>query len=161
MTTRQFLAACAALAGSGTAAQRRPLPGAQTDNRRLPRDYTTPEPVQVPPAVLDSVDVPWKQVQPGMRRKIYFSDRLTMVVIEFTRKKPDTAPPTVHYHAHDQMAFVVEGRIRAFIGEEIKELGPGGVYSLPSNVRHGIQVLTKKVVLIDVFTPPRDDMRQA
>ncbi|MFB3828632.1 MAG: cupin domain-containing protein [Bryobacteraceae bacterium] len=161
MTTRQFLAACAALVSSSAAAQRRPLPGAQTDNRRLPRDYTTPEPIQVPPAVLDSADVPWEQVQPGMRRKIYFSDRLTMVTIEFTREKPDAARPAMHYHAHDQMAFVVEGRIRAFIGDQVKELGPGGVYSLPSNVPHGIQVLTQKVVLIDVFTPPRDDMRRA
>jgi quercetin dioxygenase-like cupin family protein len=45
------------------------------------------------------------------------------------------------------------------VGGKAREIGPGGVFIAPSNVRHGIELLTDKVVLLDVFTPTREDFR--
>lgn len=132
------------------------LPGVRTDGLEWPRDYTTPAPVPVDVTMLNAGEVPWQELEPGLRRKVYRSDRLTMALIEFTKMGPDQ--PVLHYHPHDQVTYVLEGHIRFFAGSASKELGPGGVYTLPSNVHHGIQVLTPKAVLLDVFTPVREDM---
>jgi mannose-6-phosphate isomerase-like protein (cupin superfamily) len=134
----------------------------QTDSRQIARDYSPYEPiVPASPQILGAGETPWESVQPGLRRKVWFNDRQTMALLEFTRDKPDTAPPSRHYHPHDQMSYVIEGRVRAWVGGEKKELGPGGVFVAPSNIHHGIQVLSNKLVLLDVFTPVRADFRPA
>jgi quercetin dioxygenase-like cupin family protein len=114
--------------------------------------------VKVEPAILGGDEKPWQVVRPGLRRKAWFNDRLTMVLLEFTRQ-PGEKPDAQHYHANDQMSYVVEGRIRALVGGKAKEIGPGGVFIAPSNVRHGIELVTDKVILLDVFTPTREDFR--
>ena len=93
-----------------------------------------------------------------MRRKVWFNDRLTLVLLEFTRI-PGKPPAAQHYHAHDQMSYVIEGRLRALLDGKTREIGPGGVFIAPSNVRHGIELVSEKVVLLDVFTPTREDFR--
>ena len=155
MTRRTF----PMLAVLGSAfAQNAPSP-AKTDDKNLGRDYSGGQPtVKVEPAILGADEKPWQQVRPGLRRKAWFNDRLTMVLFEFTRI-PGAKPDAQHYHANDQMSYVVEGRIRALLDGKSKEIGPGGVFIAPSNVRHGIELLTDKVVLLDVFTPTREDFR--
>jgi quercetin dioxygenase-like cupin family protein len=142
----------------GAVAQKAPSP-VKTDNKKAPRDYSSSPPaVKVEPAILEGADTPWQQVEPGLRRKVWFNDRLTLVLLEFTRipGKPSAAQ---HYHAHDQMSYVIEGRLRAMLDGKAREIGPGGVFIAPSNVRHGIELVSEKVVLIDVFTPTREDFR--
>jgi mannose-6-phosphate isomerase-like protein (cupin superfamily) len=147
------------LAFSGAAFAQKPPSPVKTDERKAPRDYSTPPPaVKVEPAILADSDSPWQQVEPGLRRKVWFNDRLTMVLLEFTRI-PGKADAPQHYHAHDQMSFVLEGRVRALVDGKTREIGPGGVFIAPSNVRHGIQMVSDKLVLLDVFTPTRDDFR--
>lgn len=162
MTRRWFstlaLALCGPLARRGSAVPQSPI---RTDSRKLPRDYTAPAPVPVAPQIVNASDVPWEEAGPGLRRKVWFNDRQTMALLEFTRETPDTDPPAMHYHAHDQMSFVLEGRARVFVGEEEREIGAGGVFIAPSNTHHGAQVLSKKLVLLDVFTPTREDFRSA
>ena len=64
-----------------------------------------------------------------------------------------------HSHDNEQFSYVIEGRIRFWIGEDGKEqmdLGPGEVLHLPSNVPHSAEALVD-FVGIDVFSPPRQD----
>ncbi|MBK5291511.1 MAG: cupin domain-containing protein [Acidobacteriia bacterium] len=130
----------------------------KTDERNLPRDYAAATPKPVPPQIVAAEEKAWQQVQPGLRRKAWFNDRLTMVLLEFTRQ-PGAKPAPQHYHAHDQMSYVMEGRIKAMVGGKASEIGVGGVFIAPSNTRHGIEMLTDRVVLLDVFTPVREDFR--
>jgi mannose-6-phosphate isomerase-like protein (cupin superfamily) len=131
-----------------------------TDSRQLPRDYKPPTPVKpAEPAIVGAADIPWTQVQPGLRRKVYFNDRLTLAVLEFTRSAPDDKPVSLHYHVHDQTTYVLEGRILAVVDGKQKEIGAGGVFIAPSNKHHGVRLLTDKVVLLDAFTPTREDFR--
>ncbi len=64
-----------------------------------------------------------------------------------------------HSHDNEQFSYVIEGRIRFWIGEDGKEeidVGPGEVLHLPSNVPHSAEALVD-FVGIDVFSPPRQD----
>lgn len=46
-----------------------------------------------------------------------------------------------HAHPHEQMLFVLQGRIRMKIGGEVHELGPRDVAHLPPNVPHSLAAL--------------------
>jgi len=64
-----------------------------------------------------------------------------------------------HSHDNEQFSYVIEGRIRFWIGEHGKDeldVGPGEVLHLPSNVPHSAEALVD-FVGIDVFSPPRQD----
>ncbi|OLE54671.1 MAG: hypothetical protein AUG51_07125 [Acidobacteria bacterium 13_1_20CM_3_53_8] len=62
-----------------------------------------------------------------------------------------------HSHTHEQMAIVVEGRVRFFIEGEERIASPGDVLHFPSGCRHGATMMDEEVVLIDIFTPVRED----
>lgn len=131
-----------------------------TDERVLPRDYESNLPViTVDPAILGAGDREWESIGDGAKRKVFFNDRLTMVLLKIDRPVKPDEKMTCHYHSHDQITYVVEGRLKVQVGEEKKEIGPGGCYVVPSNVHHGIVTLTPKVFIIDVFTPTREDFR--
>ena len=66
-----------------------------------------------------------------------------------------------HHHANEQMAIVLEGRLRFVLGDpdgpdaETVEVGAGGVLHLPPNLPHSAEILEDAVVL-DVFSPPSE-----
>jgi quercetin dioxygenase-like cupin family protein len=55
------------------------------------------------------------------------------------------------------MTIVEKGRVRFFIEGEEKIAEPGDVLHFPSNCWHGATMLDEEVVLIDIFTPIRED----
>ena len=128
-----------------------------TDEHQLPRDYRRLTSLQRVDAKLWD-QVPWQEIGPGQRRRVLFNDRLTMVWLEL-----DPAPPQerlmTHYHAHDQVTMIVEGKARVRVGNEELVVGPGAAYVAPSNVHHGLQPLSSRVVLVECFTPTREDFR--
>lgn len=133
------------------------VPWLSTDHQQKPRDYRVLTPViRVEPQLWDQV--PWQQIGPGQRRKVLHNDRITMMWLEL-----DPAPlqPQVltHYHPHDQITILVEGQARVRLGEEERVVGPGAAYVAPSNVHHGLQPLSSRVVVVECFTPTREDFR--
>jgi len=63
----------------------------------------------------------------------------------------------VHSHPHEQMTIVERGRARFTVGGEARIAVAGDVLHFPPNVRHGATMLDEEVVLIDIFTPTRED----
>jgi len=64
-----------------------------------------------------------------------------------------------HSHPHEQVGFVIEGRVTFHIGEEHKTLGPGEMFRIPGNVKHKVVTLEKTAKVLDIFCPPREDYR--
>ena len=64
----------------------------------------------------------------------------------------------IHSHPHDQVGYLVEGRVEMNIDGEKFELNEGDSYSAPSNVPHGAITLEPSVI-VDTFSPPREDYR--
>lgn len=62
----------------------------------------------------------------------------------------------MHSHPHTQLTYVLSGEFEFTIGGETKIVREGDtLYKLP-NVEHGC-VCRKKGVLLDTFTPMRED----
>ena len=99
----------------------------------------------------------WTTLDNGWRRQAIFSGNLTVAVIE--AKGPERGPIQTHHHVHDQVTYVIDGEVEVLIGDELRQVGSGGAYRVPSDVPHGIRVLTDNARLVDAFTPPREDFR--
>jgi len=61
-----------------------------------------------------------------------------------------------HAHPHEQVATVLEGRLRFVVGDEEHEVARGESMFVPGGVPHEVEALEDSLVL-DVFSPVRDD----
>ena len=89
----------------------------------------------------------------GIERQIVVGER--MMVCRF-RFAPFLVTPE-HSHPHEQMTIIVSGRARFFIEGKERVASPGDVLQFPPNCWHGATMMEEPVVLIDIFTPIRED----
>ena len=73
---------------------------------------------------------------------------------EFCLAKGSTLP--AHAHPHEQIGYLVKGRVRLMIGAEEFQAEPGDSWCIPGGVEHGAQILEDSVA-IEVFSPVRKD----
>ncbi|MBO6815916.1 MAG: cupin domain-containing protein [Rhizobiaceae bacterium] len=99
-------------------------------------------------------DMPREQVRPGVSRSGFRGDGALMVMNWLEpgmEKKP-------HSHPFEQLAYVVQGRVRFEIGDDIVEVGPGEVVRIPPDVVHCGEAIGDEVAMnLDVFAPARAD----
>lgn len=62
-----------------------------------------------------------------------------------------------HSHANEQLGLVLRGSVRFRVGEEERELGPGGTWRIPPHVPHEVHAGPDGAEVVDVFAPPRAD----
>jgi len=62
-----------------------------------------------------------------------------------------------HSHPHEQTGYLVSGRTRLFIGDQVYDCKPGDSWCIPSDTEHGMYAL-KDSVYIEVFSPVREDL---
>ena len=97
--------------------------------------------------------LPWETVAEGVKRKIMTYDaNLMMVKVAFETGGIGSA----HQHVHTQMSYVASGAFSITIGNDVRTVRAGDAYYIPPNVWHGA-VCEEAGVLIDVFTPMRED----
>jgi quercetin dioxygenase-like cupin family protein len=89
----------------------------------------------------------------GVAVRAVHGERITLGVVEL---EPDSNVPE-HRHENEQLGMVLSGSLTFRVGEESRELGPGGTWCIPSNVRHEVTAGPDGAVVIDVFAPTRDD----
>jgi len=80
----------------------------------------------------------------------------SMMVCECTFA-PGVKVPS-HSHPHEQVGYVVSGKIHITIDGRSFDLGTGDSYCAPSSVPHSTFTLEHSVV-VDTFSPPREDYR--
>ncbi|MEW6265151.1 MAG: cupin domain-containing protein [Thermodesulfobacteriota bacterium] len=97
-----------------------------------------------------------KPIAPGRTRYLAHTDNLMVAVIDF-EDGPTSRPDPPHAHPHEQVTYVAEGDILFFLGDESFRLGPGDMYTVPPDKPHSVQLLSRRVRLIDAFTPLRQD----
>src|SRR4051794_37441054 len=88
---------------------------------------------------------------PGISRQMVIGKNI--MVCRFTFD-PFVVTPE-HTHPHEQVTFVMKGKVKFTIAGELKIVAPGDVLYFPSNNRHGATMLDEEVVLIDIFSPIR------
>jgi len=80
-------------------------------------------------------------------------DRITFALVELA---PSSVVPG-HQHEAEQLGMVVRGSLVFTIGDEVRDLGPGGTWRIPSNIYHQATTGPEGALVIDVFSPIRSD----
>ena len=91
--------------------------------------------------------------EPGLRRQV-MSSSPAMMLVRHTMTSGWVG--TRHSHPHEQMVYVIRGRIRFENPGGVFEVGPGDSFIVPGDVVHQASALEDCEVL-DIFTPMRED----
>jgi unsaturated pyranuronate lyase len=97
--------------------------------------------------------IPSEQVAEGIQRQMVVGEKL-MICRLTIQPRVVTA---VHAHAHEQMTIVERGRVLYIIDGVERVCSPGDVLHFPPHIPHGATMLDEEVVLVDIFTPRRED----
>ncbi|BDD87744.1 cupin domain-containing protein [Desulfofustis limnaeus] len=95
----------------------------------------------------------FRQLLPGIQQRTpVFGTQ--MLLAEFRLAKDAILP--LHNHPHEQIGYLVSGRLRFTIGGEVTLVAAGDSWCVPGGVEHGVEVLDDAVV-VEVFAPVRED----
>jgi|SRR5579884_3892324 len=72
--------------------------------------------------------------------------------------EPNQVMP-LHQHPHEQLGVMLEGALELTMAGETRLLRPGDAYAIPPNLPHSAVTYDEGCVVLDVFTPPREDYR--
>ena len=89
----------------------------------------------------------------GVAVRAVHGERITLGVVEL---EPNSVVPE-HSHENEQLGIVLSGSLTFRVGDESRELGPGGTWCIPANTRHEVTTGPQGAVVLDVFAPTRDD----
>ena len=101
----------------------------------------------------DWESVPVEKLPDGIARQMIVRENLMVCRLVL----PANMATMPHDHPHEQITIVERGRARFLIGDEERVVSPGDVLHFPPGSWHGATMLDEEVVLIDIFSPPRED----
>ena len=97
---------------------------------------------------------PRQELGSGVSRKILnYGGKLMMV--EVTMLKGGRGE--VHTHPHEQISYIAKGAFEFTVGEEKQLVCAGDSLYVAPNVPHGTLSLEDGSVVVDIFTPIRED----
>ena len=96
-----------------------------------------------------------QRIWDGVLGRTIHGDLVTLSLIELD---PNAVVPE-HAHENEQLGILLQGGLRFEIGDEARELGPGGTWRILAHVPHSVEVGPDGAVLVEVFAPARDDWR--
>ena len=113
----------------------------------------TTEQTTIQPQHTDWTRIPIEQLDAGIQRQMIVGENVMICRLRFA---PNVVTPA-HDHPHEQMTLVERGRVLFTIGDEQRIAKEGDVLHFPSGTWHGATMLDEEVILIDVFSPIRED----
>jgi quercetin dioxygenase-like cupin family protein len=102
---------------------------------------------------LDVNQIPPIEISPGIRIRTPHLEHLMLSYLEMDEGK--VVP--LHHHPHEQGGILLEGRLELTIGDEVRVVEPGSLFLIPANVPHKAVAVGGPVVVLDVFSPIRED----
>jgi quercetin dioxygenase-like cupin family protein len=100
--------------------------------------------------------LPKEVVRPGVERAGFSGDNVLMVM-NWLEPGMETQP---HSHLFEQLAYVVSGRMKFVVGDEVFEAAAGSMIRIPPNIEHyGEPIGDEPVLNLDVFSPIREDYK--
>jgi unsaturated pyranuronate lyase len=101
----------------------------------------------------DWAAVPIEHIAEGIERQMIWGERLMVCRLHF---EPNVVT-AVHSHPHEQITLVERGRARFTVDGTSRVVAPGEVLYFPPHCKHGATMLDDEVVLVDIFSPIRED----
>ena len=111
------------------------------------------EQITAQPQHTDWSSIPIEQLEPGIQRQMIVGEHLMICRL---RLAPHVVTPA-HDHPHEQMTLVERGRALFTIGDEQRIAEAGDVLHFPPGTWHGATMLDEEVILVDIFSPIRED----
>ncbi len=97
----------------------------------------------------------WQDQGGGVKRRIVADgEKLMLVQVHFEKD----AEGTLHSHPHEQAVYLLSGAVRFTRADESFVVKAGENVLVPSGTVHGLVALEESL-LLDVFSPPREDFR--
>ncbi len=90
---------------------------------------------------------------PGITMRSLTGER---IMLNWVQIEPNTEVPR-HQHPHEQVGMLLEGALELTIGDETRVLHPGDAYTLPPDLPHRAITGDEGCIVLDIFSPPRED----
>jgi quercetin dioxygenase-like cupin family protein len=100
-------------------------------------------------------ELPREELGPLIGRRLVTGERLMIAHVYLA----EGAIVPQHAHENEQLTYILEGRLRFFLGEdgsEVVDVAAGEVLCIPPSLPHRAEAL-EDTLDVDVFTPPRQD----
>lgn len=104
-------------------------------------------------ALAELGDIQPRRIWQDVFARVVHGDRISMAVVEL----PPHGVVPAHQHENEQVGLCLTGALRFTVGEETRDLRPGGLWRILANVPHEVQAGPEGAVVVEVFSPIRSD----
>jgi quercetin dioxygenase-like cupin family protein len=101
----------------------------------------------------DASELDVLKIWDGVHARSVAGEEATLAHIELD---PNANVPE-HHHLNEQTGLLLRGALTFTIGGETKELRPGSMWVIPSDVPHAVVAGPEGATLVELFAPPRGD----
>ena len=108
------------------------------------------------PQFVDFGDVREFELAAGVTGRPLFGEGAMLNLIEFA---PGSTVP-LHSHEHEQLGIVLEGMQALVVDGVAHEMEPFEAYVLPGGVEHSAYCGPEGALVLDIFTPVREDYQE-
>ncbi len=105
---------------------------------------------------IDLEEIPAIEPAEGIRMRTPHGKNLMLSLVDM---EPDSEVP-LHHHPHEQAGILISGKLQLTIGQETRTVEPGAMYLIPGDVPHRAVAVDGPAVVMDVFSPIREDYAQ-
>jgi quercetin dioxygenase-like cupin family protein len=101
----------------------------------------------------DWTTVPVERIADGIERQMIWGEQLMVCRLRIAPR----VVTAIHAHPHEQITLVERGTVRFTVAGQERVSSAGDVLHFPSQCEHGATMLEEEVVLIDIFSPVREE----
>ena len=96
-----------------------------------------------------------RRLIPGIVLRLVWGER---IMLSYATIQPNCNLPT-HSHPNEQVGIVIDGEMKLTIGNETRLCKKGDAFTIPGNVEHSVTNGDKLTIVVDTFSPPREDYK--
>ena len=102
---------------------------------------------------IDIDDFQAQEVTPGCRPRTPYGENMMLSYLEMD----EGGEIPLHHHPHEQGGMLIKGNVQLTIGDETRICNAGDMFLIPPNVPHRAVAVNGPAVVMDVFSPVRED----
>ena len=99
----------------------------------------------------------FRNLAEGLNTRIFPGEN---VMLSFVRIEPNSVGK-IHHHPEEQWGILLEGECIRIQADEEVAVKAGDFWQTPGNVSHGIRTGAVGALVVDIFSPPRPEYKQA
>lgn len=103
----------------------------------------------------DSAERVSKQLLPGVMMRTFWGEKMLMALVNLA---PHAIIPP-HNHPYEQIGIALEGACTFTIAEETRQVKSGDTWVIPSGVMHSVVMGDAPGLVVEFFSPARDDYK--